>query len=73
MSLLDGVRSRQHNPLIAGGFFRSGQIEAWGRGIEKMINGCLADGLSAPEFEILSHVFQLRLRLGIMKVKGTVV
>ena len=28
--------SSPRNPLIAGGFFRSGQIEAWGRGIEKI-------------------------------------
>jgi ATP-dependent DNA helicase RecG len=58
-SLLRGIRSIPHNPLIAGVFFRSGQVEAWGRGIEKMINGCLADGLPAPEFEILPNVFTI--------------
>ena len=30
-SLLSGIRSIPYNPLIAGGFFRSGQVEAWGR------------------------------------------
>jgi ATP-dependent DNA helicase RecG len=32
--------SKPYNPLIAGTFFRSGQIEAWGRGIEKITNAC---------------------------------
>jgi ATP-dependent DNA helicase RecG len=56
-SLLTGVRSNPHNPLIANGFFRSGQIEAWGRGIEKMRRGCIADDLPEPEFTILPNVF----------------
>jgi ATP-dependent DNA helicase RecG len=58
-SLLTGVRSKPHNPLIANGFFCSGQIEAWGRGIEKMRNGCIADGLPEPEFTILPNVFSV--------------
>jgi predicted HTH transcriptional regulator len=32
--------SKPYNPLIAGAFFRSGQIEEWGRGIEKITNAC---------------------------------
>jgi ATP-dependent DNA helicase RecG len=32
--------SKPYNPLIANAFFRSGQIEAWGRGIEKIIEAC---------------------------------
>jgi len=62
-SLLEGIGSRPHNPLIAGTFFRSGQIEAWGRGIEKMKMGCLADKLPAPEFKILPTVFQICFRI----------
>ena len=58
-SLLTSVRSNPHNPLIANVFFRSGQIEAWGRGIEKMKNGCIADGLPKPEFTILPNVFSI--------------
>jgi len=42
-SILSGTVSQPHNPLIANAFFRSGQIEAWGRGIEKMKKGCTAD------------------------------
>ena len=62
-SLLTDVRSNPHNPLIANGFFRSGQIEAWGRGIEKMKNGCLADKLPEPEFKILPNVFSICFRI----------
>jgi ATP-dependent DNA helicase RecG len=58
-SLLEGIGSRPHNPLIAGAFFRSGQIEAWGRGIEKMRSGCIADNLSEPEFLIRPTVFSV--------------
>jgi len=58
-SLLTGVRSKPHNPLIANSFFRSGQIEAWGRGIEKMKSGCLSDHLPEPEFTILPNVFSI--------------
>jgi ATP-dependent DNA helicase RecG len=57
--LLGGIGSRPHNPLIANAFFRSGQIEAWGRGIEKMKKGCTADGLREPEFDIAANVFTI--------------
>jgi len=58
-SLLKRIGSRPHNPLIANSFFRSGQIEAWGRGIEKMKTGCIADNLPEPEFDILPAVFSI--------------
>ena len=61
-SLLTDVRSNPHNPLIANCFFRSGQIEAWGRGIEKMKKGCLSDNLPEPEFNILPNVFSISFR-----------
>jgi ATP-dependent DNA helicase RecG len=57
--LLKGVRSIPHNPLISNVFFRSGQIEAWGRGIEKMINGCVADNLPKPEFDVSPNIFSI--------------
>ena len=31
-------------------FFRAGEIEAWGRGIERIITACKNDGFSTPEF-----------------------
>jgi ATP-dependent DNA helicase RecG len=44
-----------YNPLIAGAFFRSGQIEAWGRDIEKIANNCRACGKPDPFYEIQSN------------------
>ena len=39
-NLLGKHRSRPYNPDIANVFFRAGEIEAWGRGIERMILAC---------------------------------
>ena len=50
-------KSVPYNPLIANTFFRSGQIEAWGRGIGKIKAACLADNLPEPEFKISATDF----------------
>ena len=39
--LLKRHASKPFNPDIANTLFRSGYIESWGRGIEKMLNYCL--------------------------------
>ena len=44
--------SMPRNPMIAGAFFRSGQIEAWGRGIEKITNSCKEWGKPEPFYRI---------------------
>lgn len=49
-TLLSSHRSFPYNPDIANTFFRSGEIEAWGRGIERIIMACKNDGFSTPEF-----------------------
>lgn len=49
-TLLSSHRSFPYNPDIANAFFRSGEIEAWGRGIERIIMACKNDGFSTPEF-----------------------
>jgi len=41
-----------HNPQIAGALFRSGQIEAWGQGVEKITDTCKAWGKPAPFYRI---------------------
>jgi ATP-dependent DNA helicase RecG len=41
-----------YNPLIAGTFFRSGQIEAWGRGIEKITEACKSWGKPKPFYRV---------------------
>ncbi|MDR3137356.1 MAG: putative DNA binding domain-containing protein [Tannerellaceae bacterium] len=49
-NLLQEHSSRPYNPDIANAFFRSGYVEAWGRGIGKMTEHCLAAGLPATQF-----------------------
>lgn len=36
------------NPDVANTFFRAGQIESWGRGIERMVQECRAAGAEPP-------------------------
>jgi ATP-dependent DNA helicase RecG len=45
--------SRPFNPDIANAFFRSGMIEAWGRGIERIIEACHEE--NAPEPNITNE------------------
>ena len=49
--LMKTHRSQSYNPLIANAFFRSGQIESWGRGIEKIAETCKAWGKPSPIIE----------------------
>lgn len=49
-TLLSSHRSQPYNPDIANAFFRAGEIEAWGRGIERIITACKHDGFATPEF-----------------------
>jgi len=49
--LLSSHGSNQRNPMIAGGFFRSGMIETWGRGIHKIFAACEEEGKPAPVFD----------------------
>ena len=53
-NLMGSHRSRPYNPDIANAFFRAGEIETWGRGIERIINGCKAAGCPEPTFEYRS-------------------
>ena len=46
--LLQEHSSRPYNPDIANAFFRSGYVESWGRGIEKMTEQCTAAKLPIP-------------------------
>lgn len=43
-------RSHPYNPNIANAFFRAGEIETWGRGIERMMVACRDAGIPKPEF-----------------------
>lgn len=50
-NLLGKHRSRPYNPDIANVFFRAGEIEAWGRGIERIIAACKNAGYPEPQFD----------------------
>jgi ATP-dependent DNA helicase RecG len=43
--------SKPRNPVIADVCFKGGYIDAWGRGIEKIIDACQEAELPEPEFE----------------------
>ena len=44
--------SRPHNPRIAYAFFRAGMIEAWGRGIRRIVDLCLEAGNPTPTWQL---------------------
>jgi ATP-dependent DNA helicase RecG len=50
--LLSPHTSKPYNPLIASAFFRSGQIEAWGCGIEKITDACKEWNMPEPFFRV---------------------
>ena len=49
--LLGKHSSTPYNPLIANAFFRTGYIEAWGRGIEKIHRECREHDIPPPVFD----------------------
>jgi ATP-dependent DNA helicase RecG len=44
-------RSKPTNPLIAGAFHRTGAVEVWGRGTNRVIAVCKQQGAAVPTFE----------------------
>ncbi len=48
--LLTKHPSKPYNPDIANALFRSGYIEAWGRGTIKMINDCIRFDIPSPHY-----------------------
>jgi len=55
--LLSKHPSKPYNPDIANAFFRSGFVEAWGRGIEKITSQCMEAGLPVPLFNVEGNDF----------------
>jgi len=47
--------SEPRNPNVANTFFRSGLTEAWGRGIEKIVNANVKAGKAKPQFDIVGN------------------
>ena len=52
-TLMGTHKSVPFNPSIANAFYRAGYIEAWGRGIQKVLESCKELGSPAAEYKIL--------------------
>lgn len=50
--LFEKHSSKPYNPKLANVFFKSGMIEAWGRGFEKIKEACEKDDGRLPEYNI---------------------
>ena len=49
-TLMKKHSSQPYNPEIANAFFRAGEIEAWGRGIERILSACMEADIQMPEW-----------------------
>jgi len=47
--------SHPYNPDMANAFFRSGEIESWGRGIERIFSACRESGTPPPVIRLEGH------------------
>ena len=54
-TLLGKHNSEPANPDVANVFFRAGEIEAWGRGIERIVEACEAYGCPAPKWKLAGN------------------
>ena len=61
-SLMSNHESSPRNPLIAGVFYRAGLIEAWGRGVERMIMASREEGKHDPVFNVIGASLHVLLR-----------
>ncbi len=60
--LLGPHSSRPYNPDIANTFFRAGEIESWGRGIQRIFESCRKLQSPKPEFQIGPSDFWIKFR-----------
>ena len=44
--------SEPYNPDVANAFFRAGEIEAWGRGIQRVLDACRVAGTPEPGIRV---------------------
>jgi ATP-dependent DNA helicase RecG len=57
--LLKPHASQPFNPDIANAFFRAGEIEAWGRGIQRIFEVCKAHGVPSPAIDYTPGDFSI--------------
>ncbi len=48
----DEYLKRPYNPDVANAFFRAGEIEAWGRGIQRIFDACREVGTPVPRIRV---------------------
>jgi ATP-dependent DNA helicase RecG len=53
------------NPLIAGAFHRTGAVEVWGRGTNRVIEACRARDVAPPEFAEEAGVVTVTFRAAV--------
>lgn len=68
-NLLEKHASRPFNPDIANALFRSGYIEAWGRGTIKIINECKQANIPEPIFNYNSSDISIEFRKDIYNIE----
>ncbi|MGB4585834.1 MAG: ATP-binding protein [Rectinemataceae bacterium] len=61
-----------YNPLLANAFFRTGYVESWGRGIEKIFRECEAYGVPPPRLDYDANGLMLTILAAPARVKGKV-
>lgn len=54
-TLLGSHASHPYNPDVANAFFRSGEIESWGRGIERVFSACRDHACPIPIIQLDGH------------------
>jgi ATP-dependent DNA helicase RecG len=54
-TLLGAHASQPYNPDVANAFFRSGEIESWGRGIERIVSACRNADSPPPDIKLQGH------------------
>ena len=62
--------SRPFNPDVANAFFRAGMIEAWGRGIERMMEACQTATVPEPDLRYESDGLWVEFRFSKSYIKG---
>ena len=65
-SLTRAHLSVQRNPIIAEVFYRTGLIEKWGRGTNRVAEMCTAAGITAPDFEEITGAAVVTFRVPVV-------
>jgi len=71
--LLREHASLPYNPNVANAFFRAGEIEAWGRGIERIFEACRLEGAPAPKLRHEANGLWMEFPFGkeyLMRIRG---